>query len=192
MIWKHQMRPRGGLILSQNEDIAKAINKSVFPGIQGGPLMHVIAAKAVAFKEALSDEFKTYQFQIIKNAKALGESLSQYGFKLLTNGTDNHLVLVDLRNKQLTGKVAEHALDEVGITANKNAVPFDTESPFITSGLRMGTAAVTARGFKEADMAIIGEIIHTVLADINDTSQYPQLRKKVEELCRQHPLYANV
>jgi len=150
--------PRGGAILCKSQ-YAKMIDKAIFPGIQGGPLMHVIAAKAVSFKEALEDEFKEYQKQVLKNAKALAEALKSKGFKLVSDGTDNHLMLVDLRNKGLTGKKAEALLDEVGITTNKNTIPFDPESPFVTSGLRIGTPAVTTRGMKEADMEKIAEII---------------------------------
>lgn len=178
--------PRGGLILCKEEH-AKAINKALFPGIQGGPLMHVIAAKAVCFKEALSDEFKTYQTQIVKNAKALSESLINQGFKLVSNGTDNHLMLVDLTNMNITGKETEKLLDDVGITVNKNAIPFDTQSPFITSGIRIGTPAVTSRGFVEEDMAEIAELIKLTVSDFDKNAN--SVRARVGALCEKHPLY---
>ena len=161
--------PRGGIILCK-EEYAKQINKAVFPGTQGGPLMHVIAAKAVALKEAMSDDFKAYQKQVIANAKAFSRSMADAGFKIVSGGTDNHLFLTDLRNKGLTGKVAEHALDEVGITVNKNTVPFETESPFVTSGILIGTPAVTSRGMKEAEMGEIAECIISVLNDPENRS----------------------
>jgi glycine hydroxymethyltransferase len=176
--------PRGGAILCKAEH-AKAIDKAVFPGSQGGPLMHIIAAKAVALKEALTDEFMQYQKQIAINAKALSEVLMAKGFKLLSDGTDNHLMLVDLRNFGLTGKAAEEALDGVQITANKNAVPFDTESTFITSGIRIGTPTVTARGMKEAEMEIIGDAIYDCLIE----KQTEKARASVQELCERFPIY---
>ena len=178
--------PRGGLILCKEEH-AKLINKSVFPGIQGGPLMHIIAAKAVCFQEALSDEFKAYQNQVVKNAKALSEALIAEGFKLVSDGTDNHLMLVDLRNVELTGKVAEKLLDEVGITANKNTIPFDPASPFITSGLRLGTPAVTSRGFKEDDMKEIAALISLTLK--GGEEKFAEVRTRVQALCGKYPLY---
>ena len=178
--------PRGGLILCK-EEYAKAINKALFPGIQGGPLMHVIAAKAVCFKEALTDEFKTYQKQIVKNAKALAGALSDQGFKLVSGGTDNHLMLVDLTPMNITGKETEKLLDDVGITVNKNAIPFDTQSPFITSGIRIGTPAVTSRGFKEEDMSEIAELIKLTVTDF--ASQADNIRARVGTLCKKHPLY---
>ena len=181
--------PRGGIILTNNEDLAKKINKSVFPGNQGGPLMHVIAAKAVSFLEALQPEFKTYQQQVVNNAQAMAKAFIAHDFKVLTNGSDNHLNLVDLRNKGLTGKVAEKVLDDIGITANKNAVPFDTESPFVTSGLRFGTPAATTRGFKEAEFTKIVEIINLTLSNIDDTSTQEQARNMVKTLCDAYPLY---
>ena len=162
--------PRGGIILTNNEDLAKQFNKSVFPGNQGGPLMHVIAAKAISFKQALDPEFKLYQEQVVKNAQAMAKQFIQHDFKVLTGGSDNHLNLVDLRNKGLTGKLAEKVLDDIGITANKNAVPFDTESPFITSGLRFGTPAATTRGFKETEFEKIVDIIQLVLSNHADAS----------------------
>ena len=178
--------PRGGLILCK-EEYAKMINKAVFPGIQGGPLMHIIAAKAVCFGEALTDEFKAYQTQIIKNAKALCTSLINKGFKIVSGGTDNHLMLVDLTNMNLTGKEAEKMLDEIGVTVNKNTIPFETTSPFITSGIRIGTPAVTSRGFKEEDMDKIAEIIYLTLSDFEKNQS--EAKKMVGELCAKYPLY---
>lgn len=176
--------PRGGAILCKKE-LGKAIDKAVFPGSQGGPLMHIIAAKAVALKEALSEEFVEYQKQVALNAKALSGTLIKKGFKLLSGGTDNHLMLVDLRNFSLTGKKAEKILDEVKITVNKNAIPFDTESPFITSGIRIGTPAVTARGMKEAEMEIIGQAIYDCLVSNDGKSSL----EKVKKLCEKFPIY---
>lgn len=178
--------PRGGLILCK-EEYAKAINKAVFPGIQGGPLMHTIAAKAVCFKEALSEEFKTYQKQVVKNAKALADGLMEEGFKLVSNGTDNHLMLVDLTDMDVTGKDAEKMLDEVGITANKNAIPFDTKSPFITSGLRIGTPATTTRGMKEEDMREIASLIKLAICDFEGSAE--EVKRRVAALCKKYPLY---
>ena len=157
--------PRGGLILTNNEEYAKAIDKAIFPGCQGGPLMHIIAAKAVCLKEAMSDDFKEYQKQVVKNADALAKSLVEYGFDLVSGGTDNHLMLVDLRNFNITGKEMESRLDDVRITANKNAIPFDPEKPFVTSGIRLGSPAVTTRGFKEDDMRIVAECIYLTAKD---------------------------
>ncbi len=176
--------PRGGLILCK-EEYAKAIDKAIFPGLQGGPLMHVIAAKAVCFKEALSPEFKEYQKQIIKNAKALSEALIQLGFTIVSGGTDNHLMLVDLTNMGVTGKEAEHILDEVSITANKNTIPFETQSPFITSGLRLGTPAVTSRGMKEDDMKEIAALIKLAICD----KAFDEVKDRVAKLCEKYPLY---
>lgn len=176
--------PRGGAILCKKE-LGKAIDKAVFPGTQGGPLMHIIAAKAVALKEALSDEFIVYQKQVVANAKVLSEVLMNKGFKLLSNGTDNHLMLMDLRNICLTGKDAEVMLDEVQITANKNAVPYDTEKPFITSGIRLGTPTVSARGMKEVQMEAIGEAIYQCLIRKDKEAA----RNVVVELCREFPIY---
>lgn len=178
--------PRGGIILCK-EQYAKAIDKSVFPGIQGGPLMHVIAAKAVCFKEALTDEFKEYQRQIIKNAKAMADELDKLGFNMVSGGTDNHLILIDLRNKGITGKELEARLDEVGITANKNAVPFDTEKPSITSGIRIGTPAVTTRGLKEEDCREIANLISLITDDFE--SNKTKVKEKVKEICEKYPLY---
>lgn len=179
--------PRGGLILTNSEELAKKFNKAIFPGIQGGPLMHTIAAKAVCFKEALSPEFKTYQQQVAKNAKALAEGLVSEGFKLVSGGTDNHLMLVDLTETGVTGKEAEKLLDEVGITVNKNAIPFDTKSPFITSGIRIGTPATTSRGFKEDDMAEIAKLIKLTLTDFENSQD--EVRARVKALCGKYPLY---
>jgi len=159
----------------------------VFPGIQGGPLMHIIAAKAVCFGEALTDDFKAYQAQIVKNAAALADALKEKGFKLVSDGTDNHLMLIDLRNKNITGKDAEKMLDEVGITANKNTIPFETASPFITSGLRIGTPAVTSRGMKEEDMAEIADLISLTLNDFE--ANQDAVRTRVAALCDKYPLY---
>ena len=179
--------PRGGLILTNDEELAKKFNKAIFPGIQGGPLMHTIAAKAVCFKEALSPEFKAYQQQVAKNAKALAEGLISEGFKLVSGGTDNHLMLVDLTETGVTGKEAEKLLDEVGITVNKNAIPFDTKSPFITSGIRIGTPATTSRGFKEEDMAEIAKLIKLTLTDFENSQE--EVRARVKALCGKYPLY---
>jgi glycine hydroxymethyltransferase len=179
--------PRGGLILTNDEELSKKINKAIFPGIQGGPLMHTIAAKAVCFKEALSDDFKEYQKQIVKNAKALADTLISEGFKLVSGGTDNHLMLVNLTDTGVTGKEAEKMLDEVGITVNKNAIPFDTKSPFITSGIRIGTPASTSRGFKEEDMVEVGKLIALTIKDFDNSAD--EIRKRVQALCDKHPLY---
>lgn len=181
--------PRGGLILCRGE-YAKAVDKAIFPGTQGGPLMHVIAAKAVALKEAAADEFKLYQEQIICNAKALAAKLAAEGATLVSGGTDNHLMLVDVRGFGLTGKEAEKLLDEVGITVNKNTIPFDTASPFVTSGIRIGTPAVTSRGMKESDMVKIGEAIATILKQPNDSMAKVKAQAIVAGLCESHPLYA--
>ena len=179
--------PRGGMIMCK-EEYAKAIDKAVFPGLQGGPLMHVIAGKAVCFKEALSDEFKEYQTQAVKNAKALAEGLVAEGFDLVSGGTDNHLMLVDLRNFKITGKEAEKRLDEVNITVNKNAIPNDPESPFVTSGIRIGTPASTSRGFKEEDMKIIAKLIALTLGE-NFEEKKEEIRAEVKKLTDKHPLY---
>ena len=179
--------PRGGMIMCK-EEYAKAIDKAVFPGLQGGPLMHVIAGKAVCFKEALSDEFKEYQTQVVKNAKALAEGLVAEGFDLVSGGTDNHLMLVDLRNFKITGKEAEKRLDEVNITVNKNAIPNDPESPFVTSGIRIGTPASTSRGFKEEDMKIIAKLIALTLGE-NFEEKKEEIRAEVKKLTDKHPLY---
>ena len=178
--------PRGGLILCK-EQYAKAIDKTIFPGIQGGPLMHIIAAKAVCFKEALDPSFKEYMQNVVNNCAVLGEELVKRGFKLVSDGTDNHLILVDLNNKDVTGKEAENLLDSIGITLNKNTVPNETRSPFVTSGVRIGTAAVTTRGFKEEDMKEIAEIIDEAIKNKDKDLSY--LKEKVEALCDKHPLY---
>ncbi|MCD5411018.1 MAG: serine hydroxymethyltransferase [Clostridiales bacterium] len=177
--------PRGGAILCK-EKHAKMIDKAIFPGIQGGPLMHVIAAKAVAFKEALQPEFYDYQKQVLKNAKKLEEVLTLNGFNLVSGGTDNHLLLIDLRNKNLTGKKVEKALDEIGITTNKNTIPFDPKSPFVTSGIRIGTPAVTTRGMKETEMEEIVEIMALI---INDADKKEEAKKRVKELCAKFKIY---
>jgi glycine hydroxymethyltransferase len=181
--------PRGGVILCRSELAAK-IDKAIFPGIQGGPLMHVIAAKAVAFKEASSEDFKVYQKQIIQNSATLAEGLLKSGFSLVSGGTDNHLLLVDLRPQNMTGKEAEKILDEVGVTVNKNAIPYDPTSPFITSGIRIGTAALTSRGMKEADMEIVANIIAMVLTHPTDETVKSKAASMIAELCKKHPLYA--
>ncbi len=180
--------PRGGMILCQQE-YAKAIDKAVFPGMQGGPLMHVIAAKAVAFKEALTPEFQVYQQQVIKNAAALAQGLLGRGFNLVSGGTDNHLILVDLRSKGLTGKKAEKVLDEVRITVNKNTIPFDPESPFTTSGIRIGTPAMTSRGMDEAAMQVIANLMADALENAGSEVALAKVRKGVAELCQAFPLY---
>ena len=179
--------PRGGLILCKDAEFGKQFNKAIFPGIQGGPLMHTIAAKAVCFKEALSPEFKKYQKQIVKNAAALADGLIKNGFKLVSGGTDNHLMLLDLSDTGITGKEAEHMLDEVGITANKNTIPFDKQSPFVTSGVRLGTPATTTRGFKEDDMKEIAELIKLTLSDFENNKE--EVKKRVAALCGKYPLY---
>ena len=184
--------PRGGIILTNNEEYAKKINKAVFPGLQGGPLMHVIAAKAVAFGEALKPEFKEYQANIVKNAKAFAEGLEAEGFRLVSGGTDNHLILVDVRNKNLTGKEAEHLLDAVGITCNKNTIPFDPASPFVTSGIRLGTPAATTRGFKEEDFKEVAAIMGLVLNNPTDAVKHAEAAKRVAALCAKYPMYPNI
>ncbi|TYS46967.1 serine hydroxymethyltransferase [Bacillus infantis] len=180
--------PRGGMILCR-EEFAKKIDKSIFPGIQGGPLMHVIAAKAVAFGEALQDSFKDYAQNIVNNAKALGEGLKEEGIDLVSGGTDNHLLLIDLRSLGLTGKVAEKVLDEIGITVNKNTIPFDPESPFVTSGIRIGTAAVTSRGFGEKEMKEIASLIAFTLKNHEDEAKLAEASSRVEELTGRFTLY---
>lgn len=184
--------PRGGLILTNDEDIAKKINKAIFPGLQGGPLMHVIAAKAVAFGEALKPEFREYAENIVKNAKAFAEGLKAEGFRLVSGGTDNHLILVDVRNKNLTGKEAEKLLDNIGITCNKNTIPFDPASPFVTSGIRLGTPAATTRGFKEEDFKEVAAIMGLVLNNPEDTEKHAEAAKRVAALCKKYPLYENL
>ena len=184
--------PRGGLILTNNEEYAKKINKSIFPGLQGGPLMHVIAAKAVAFGEALKPEFREYAENIVKNAKAFAEGLKAEGFRLVSGGTDNHLILVDVRNKNLTGKEAEKLLDNIGITCNKNTIPFDPASPFVTSGIRLGTPAATTRGFKEEDFKEVAAIMGLVLNNPTDFEKHAEAAKRVAALCKKYPLYENL
>ena len=181
--------PRGGLILTNNEELALKINKAIFPGTQGGPLMHIIAAKAVALKEAMSEEFKEYQKQIVKNAQVLAKALLEKGIDLVSGGTDNHLMLIDLTAKGMTGKELEALLDKAHITANKNAIPFDTQKPFVTSGVRIGTPAVTSRGMKEEDMLVIADCI----ADLVDNKEEAVARcsEKVAALCKKYPIYAN-
>jgi len=180
--------PRGGMILTRAQH-AKTIDGKVFPGLQGGPLMHVIAAKAVALKEALSSEFKTYQEQIVRNAKALAAALVGHGFRLVSGGTDNHLMLVDLRATALTGKVAQETLDHARITVNKNTVPFETRSPFVTSGIRIGTPAVTSRGMKEPEMAVIADLIARALNHVGEESVLRSVAEDVRELCKKFPVY---
>ncbi|OZM56783.1 serine hydroxymethyltransferase [Lottiidibacillus patelloidae] len=180
--------PRGGMILCK-EEWAKKIDKSIFPGLQGGPLMHVIAAKAVAFGEALQPSFKEYAQNVIDNAKRLGEALNREGLRLVSGGTDNHLLLIDVRSLNITGKVAEHALDEIGITANKNTIPFDPESPFVTSGVRIGTAAVTSRGFSLEAMDEVAAIIALTLKNLENEEKLNEARERVAALSKQYPLY---
>ena len=181
--------PRGGMILCRDAEFGKQFNKAIFPGIQGGPLMHVIAAKAVALGEALQPAFKEYAAQIIKNAKVLANKLTADGFRIVSGGTDNHLMLVDLTSKNITGKEAQNVLDEVNITANKNTIPFEPRSPFVTSGLRLGSPALTSRGFVEEDMAEVADIIALVLDDPNNEDKKNQARKRVAALCEKYPLY---
>lgn len=180
---------RGGLILTNNEEIAKKIDKAVFPGLQGGGLQHIIAAKAVTFGEALKPEFKTYMEQVVKNAKALAQALQDLGFNVLTGGTDNHLILLDLRNKGITGLELEQRLASVHIITNKNAVPFDTEKKTVTSGIRLGTPAVTSRGLKEEDMKVIAELISDCLVTEYYNSNIDDIKTKVQEICDKYPLY---
>ncbi len=180
--------PRGGMILCK-EEYAKKIDKAIFPGIQGGPLMHIIAAKAVSFKEVLSDDFKAYSGNIVDNAKALGEALQKEGIRIVSGGTDNHLLLLDVTPLNLTGKVAEKALDDVGVTTNKNTIPFDTESPFVTSGVRIGTAAVTTRGFGIEEMKEIAAIISLTLKNYEDEEKLNEAKERVQALTEKFPLY---
>ena len=182
--------PRGGLIMCK-EPYAKILNSRVFPGMQGGPLMHVIAAKAVALKEALSPEFAGYQRQIVKNAQAMAQQLKDEGFRLVSGGTDNHLMLVDLTAKGVTGRDAQEALDRASITVNKNGIPFDTQGPMVTSGIRIGTPALTTRGMKEAEMRLIASLIADVINNINDEQKIQAVAGKVKELCARFPLYAD-
>ncbi len=181
--------PRGGIILTNDEEIIKAINKAVFPGLQGGPLMHIIAAKAVAFNEALQPSFKEYAKQVIVNAHTLGEALKNEGADLVSNGTDNHIVLLDVRPWNLTGKVAEKLLEEAGITVNKNTIPYDPESPFVTSGIRMGTAALTTRGMKQEEMVKIAKVIADVLKSNGDEEVLEKAKETTKAICQAFPLF---
>lgn len=181
--------PRGGMILTKDAEFGAQFNKAIFPGIQGGPLMHVIAAKAVALEEALQPAFKEYAAQVVKNAKALAAALQEKGFRIVSGGTDNHLMLVDLRSKGVTGKEAQNLLDGVGITANRNTIPFEPLSPFVTSGIRLGSPALTTRGFKEADMEEVAAIIALVLDHATDTAAQEEAKKRVDALCKKYPLY---
>ncbi len=183
--------PRGGLILAK-EKFGRSLNSNIFPGIQGGPLVHVIAAKAVAFKEALTDGFNTYQQQVVANARVLGEGLKAAGFRLVSGGTDNHLLLLDLASKGITGKVAEEALEKAGLTVNKNAVPFDTQPRFVTGGIRVGTPAVTTRGLKEDEMKLVAAWIDRVIANVDDDTQLAVIRQEVHDLCTKFPLYPDL
>ena len=182
--------PRGGLIMCK-EEFAKVLNSRVFPGSQGGPLMHVIAAKAVALKEALTDEFKVYQSQIVKNARAMADELISRGFRLVSGGTDNHLFMIDLTDKGVTGMDAEEVLDRAGITVNKNTIPFDTQGPQVTSGIRIGTPAITTRGMKEEEMKIVARLISDVLKDIHNEKRVVEIREEVRSLCDKFPLYSD-
>ena len=181
--------PRGGIILTNDEEIYKAINKAVFPGIQGGPLMHIIAAKAVAFNEALQPSFKVYAQQVLENSATLSETLQKEGAAIVSGGTDNHIVLVDLRPWNLTGKEAEKLLEEAGITVNKNTIPYDPKSPFVTSGIRMGTAALTTRGMKKDEMVKIGEVIATVLKSNGDKEVLEKAKETTKAICNEFPLF---
>ena len=181
--------PRGGMILTKDAEFGAQFNKAIFPGIQGGPLMHVIAAKAVALEEALQPAFKEYAAQVVKNAKTLAASLQEKGFRIVSGGTDNHLMLVDLRSKGVTGKDAQSLLDGVGITANRNTIPFEPLSPFVTSGIRLGSPALTTRGFKEADMEEVAAIIALVLDHVKDAAAQEEAKKRVDALCEKYPLY---
>ena len=180
--------PRGGLILAKDE-FAKSLNSNIFPGIQGGPLMHVIAAKAVSFKEAMSEDFILYQQQVVENSKVLGAELIHKGYKLVSGGSDNHLLLVDLNNKDITGKDAEEILEAAGLTVNKNAIPFDTQSRFVTGGIRIGTPAVTSRGLKESEMKQIADWINRAILNCKDEHEIKKIRSEVRELCEKFPLY---
>lgn len=182
--------PRGGVIMTNDEEIAKKIDKAIFPGIQGGPLMHIIAAKAVAFKQALEPEFKEYQKQVVKNAKVLAEVLGAGGLRVVSGGTDNHMVLIDVKaNKKLTGAQVEKALGKAGITVNKNGIPYDTEKPMVTSGIRIGSPAMTSRGMKEAEMKEIANFILQVVDNINNDEKLAEIKEEVKKLCLKFPLY---
>ena len=184
--------PRGGLILGRDEELGKKINKAVFPGIQGGPLMHVIAAKAVALGEALKPSFKEYGAQVVKNAAALADELTKLGYRIVSGGTDTHVMLVDLTNKDITGKEAQTLLDEVNITANRNTIPFEPRSPFVTSGIRLGSPALTTRGFREEDMREVARIIAHVLDAPTDESRRAEARRRVDALCKKYPIYEHL
>ena len=184
--------PRGGLILGRDEELGKKINKAVFPGIQGGPLMHVIAAKAVALGEALKPSFKEYGAQVVKNAAALADELTKLGYRIVSGGTDTHVMLVDLTNKDITGKEAQTLLDEVNITANRNTIPFEPRSPFVTSGIRLGSPALTTRGFREEDMREVALIIAHVLDAPTDESRRAEARRRVDALCKKYPIYEHL
>ena len=182
--------PRGGMIMC-SEEHAKKINKEIFPGIQGGPLMHIIAGKAVSFKEALEPSFKTYQQQVVANAKSLADELTSRGYNLVSGGTDNHLILLDLNNKDITGKEAERVLEVAGITVNKNTVPFETRSPFVTSGVRIGVPAATTKGMREADMEVIAALIDHALQNRDNPGALSTIRTEVTDLCKRFPFYAD-
>ena len=184
--------PRGGLILGRDEELGKKINKAVFPGIQGGPLMHVIAAKAVALGEALQPSFKEYGAQVVKNAAALADELTKLGYRIVSGGTDTHVMLVDLTNKDITGKEAQTLLDEVNITSNRNTIPFEPRSPFVTSGIRLGSPALTTRGFREEDMREVARIIAHVLDAPTDESRRAEARRRVDALCKKYPIYEHL
>ena len=183
--------PRGGLILAK-EEFGKTLNSNIFPGIQGGPLMHVIAAKAVSFKEAMSEEFVLYQQQVVKNSQTLGTALLGHGYNLVSGGSDNHLLLVDLNNKDITGKDAEEILESAGLTVNKNAIPFDTQSRFVTGGIRVGTPAVTSRGLKEGEMKQVADWMNRVILNRRDKDEITRIRNEVRELCERYPLYPDL
>lgn len=180
--------PRGGLILTDNEEIGGKISKNNFPGFQGGPLEHIIAGKAICFEEALRPDFKIYQEQVLRNSKTLAEELQKYGFKLVTDGTDNHLILVDLRNKNITGKVAQEVLEEINISINKNAIPKDPQKPFITSGIRIGTPAITTRGFKEQQIKVIADYINQVICEPENQKLKSNLKGKIIEMLKEYPI----
>jgi glycine hydroxymethyltransferase len=183
--------PRGGLILAK-EEFGKSLNSNIFPGIQGGPLMHVIAAKAVGFKEAMTEEFVLYQQQVVKNSKILGAALLEHGYKLVSGGTDNHLLLVDFINTDITGKDAEEILESAGLTVNKNAIPFDTKSRFVTGGIRVGTPAVTSRGLKEREMEQVAGWMHRALLNRTDEQEIARIRSEVKKLCERFPIYPDL
>jgi glycine hydroxymethyltransferase len=183
--------PRGGLILAK-EEFGKSLNSNIFPGIQGGPLMHVIAAKAVSFQEAMSEEFVLYQQQVVRNSQALGAALISHGYKLVSGGSDNHLLLVDMINKEKTGKDAEEILESAGLTVNKNAIPFDTQSRFVTGGIRIGTPAVTSRGLKESEMKQVADWMNRAILNNSDEQEISRIRSEVRELCDRFPIYPDL